>query len=236
MSLFKSKYKSEYDNFPLNRTSNPKKYYVNNTSFGSVDAEILFCMIRFFKPHRILEIGSGYSTLLSAQAILTNKMEDKSYDCELIAIDPYQCDVLKNKVPGVSKVINKRVQDVHFSEFQKLRKNDILFIDSTHVLKIGSDVHYEYLEVVPRLNKGVIIHSHDILLPAEYHKKWILENHLFWNEQYLLQSFLAFNKVFKVLWASSYMRLKHEKILVDAFGSYSSEKYWPVSFWMRRLK
>ena len=235
LSLFISNYKNEYDRFPINRTSNPTEYHVGNTSFGSVDAEILYCMIRYFKPRKILEIGSGYSTLLSAKAILRNKEEDRNYDCELMTIDPYPCELLRNEIPGVTKVISKRVQDIPLSEFQKLRDNDILFIDSTHVLKIGSDVVYEYLEIIPRLKKGVIIHSHDILLPAQYHKKWVLENHFFWNEQYLLQAFLAFNEDFRVIWASSYIHLRHQDRLANAFGSYSKDKNWPVSFWMRRI-
>jgi|WetSurMetagenome_2_1015567.scaffolds.fasta_scaffold57202_2 predicted O-methyltransferase YrrM len=236
LSLFASNYKEEYTNFFKNPTSDIHQYYLNNTSFGSVDAEILYCMVRHFKPKRILEIGSGYTTLLFAQSILKNKQENGKYDCELVTIDPYPSEVLHDKIPGLSRVIIKKVQDVPLSEFEKLKANDVLFIDSSHVIKTGSDVAYEYLDILPRLNPGVIIHSHDIFLPTEYHKEWILEDHIFWNEQYLLQAFLAFNDSFKMLWGGSFMHLRHSDKLRLAFPSYSKEKNWPVSFWMKRIK
>lgn len=121
-------------------------------------------------------------------------------------------------------------------EFQKLKENDILFIDSSHVLKTGSDVQYEYLEILPRLNKGVLVHFHDIFLPAEYPQKWILEDHKFWNEQYLLQAFLAFNDSFEILWAGSYMHLNHPDKLEQFFKSYNKNKRWPGSFWVRKIR
>jgi hypothetical protein len=97
-------------------------------------------------------------------------------------------------------LIPSRIQDIALSKFTELKKNDFLFIDSTHTLKIGSDVQYEYLEILPRLNEGVIVHIHDIFLPAEYSKAWVLKDHRFWTEQYLLQAFLSFNSMFEILW------------------------------------
>ena len=235
LSLFASNFGDEYELFPNNSSSSIHNYYTNNDFFGSVDGEILYCMIRHFKPKRIIEIGSGYSTIVAALAIMRNKQEDDGDDCKLVTIDPYPSNVLDG-VPGLSEVIARQVQDIPLSEFHKLENNDILFIDSSHVLKIGSDVFYEYLDIIPRLNKGVIVHSHDIFLPSEYHKKWILDDHMFWNEQYLLQSFLAFNDTFKVLWAASDMHLKHCNELTAAFKSYSHTKNWPVSFWIQRIK
>jgi hypothetical protein len=236
LSVFSSKFKEEYESFPRSETSIPFQYYVNNSAFSSVDGEIYYCMIRHFKPKKIFEIGAGYSTYLAAHAILKNKEEDNAYECELVAIDPYPNDVLKNGFPGLSKLIPKRVQDIPLSEFKKLLENDILFIDSTHVLKIGSDVQYEYLEILPRLNKGVIVHVHDIFLPSEYPKEWVLKKYIFWNEQYLLQAFLTFNDSFEVLWAGSYMHLKHPDKLEEAFSSYKRDESWPGSFWMRKIK
>lgn len=235
LSLFSSRFKEEYESFPTNKTSVPYQYYLNNSAFGSVDGEILYCMIRYFKPKKIFEIGSGYSTYLSAQAILNNKEEDDSYECELTAIEPYPNDILKAGFPGLSRLIPKKVQDISLSEFKKLGENDILFIDSSHTLKIGSDVQHLYLEVLPRLNKGVIIHSHDIFLPAEYPKEWVLEAFHFYNEQYLLQALLAFNESFEVMWGGNYMQLKHPDKLKAAFSSYKREKL-PGSFWIRRTK
>ena len=236
LSLFVTKFKKEYDVLPKNKTSIPYEYYVKNSWLESVDGEILYCMIRYFKPKKIFEIGSGYSTYLSAQAVLKNREEDEDYACELIAIEPYPNETLKAGFPGLSKLVSKKVEDVPLKDFKKLTENDILFIDSSHVLKIGSDVRYEYLEILPRLNKGVIVHVHDIFLPAEYPKEWVLKKYLFWTEQYLLQAFLIFNATFKVLWAGSYMHLKHPDKLEVAFSSYKRGGRLPKSFWMKKVK
>ena len=236
LSLFEASFKNEYERFPRGKTDIPYEYYLGSGAFESVDCEILYCMIRHFKPRRIYEIGSGYTTYLSAQALLKNAKENSSYQCELVAIEPYPNETLKAGFPGLSRLIPKEVQEVPLTEFKKLTANDILFIDSSHVLKIGSDVQYEYLDILPRLNKGVIIHVHDIFLPAEYLKNWVLQNRWFWNEQYLLQAFLAFNDSFEVLWAGSYMHLNHPEKLGKAFSSYNREKTWPGSFWMRRMR
>ena len=236
LSLFMSRFKIKYDKFPRNRTSTLHEYYVNNGFFGSVDGEILYCMIRRFKPRKIFEIGSGYSTYLSAQAILENREEDDGYECELVAIDPYPNDVSKAGFQGLSKLIPEEVQDIPLSQFSKLMENDILFIDSSHVLKIGSDVQYEYLEIIPKLNKGVIIHAHDIFLPAEYPKEWVLKKYIFWTEQYLLKAFLAFNDSFEVLWSGSYMHLRYPDKSENAFSSYTREEQLPGSFWIRRIR
>ncbi len=235
-----AKFKKEYNKFPAKRTSVPSEYYTNNRWFASIDSEILYCMIRHFKPRRIFEIGSGYSTYLSAQAILKNKEGNKNYKCDLVAIEPNPNEVLKKGFLGLTKLISKEVQDVPLSEFKRLREDDILFIDSSHVLKTGGDIQYLYLEILPRLNKGVIVHIHDIFLPSEYPKEWILKDYRFWTEQYLLQAFLTFNQSFGVLWAGRYMHLKHPDKLKSAFGSYKrnkSDRIAPVSsFWLRKKK
>jgi hypothetical protein len=235
LSIFSQKFKEEYESFPQIRLNNCQFSLANNYFF-TVDAEILYCMIRYFKPRKVLEIGSGYSTLLSAQAILKNKEDDPNYYCELVAIEPYPNEFLKAGFPGLSNLVIKKIQDIPFSEFAKLAENDILFIDSSHVLTIGSDVQYEYLEILPRLSKGVLVHIHDIFLPAEYPKEWILKEYRFWTEQYLLQAFLTFNENYEIVWAGSYMHLKHPEMLERAFNSYKRSKKWPGSFWMRKVK
>ena len=234
LSHFKASFKKEYDRFPAEQTDIPYQYYSNNRFFSAVDGEILYCMIRHFRPRRIIEIGSGYSTYLAAEAVLNN---DKYYDdcqCELITIDPYPNINIQKGFPGLSHVIPKPVQRTPLSEFTKLLENDMLLIDSSHVLKIGSDVQYEYLEILPRLNKGVIVSFHDIFIPAEYKKDWVLKHHFFWNEQYLLQAFLMFNNSFEILWMGSHMHLKHPEKLQEAFDSYNPPKNWPGSFWVRK--
>lgn len=232
LQQFSSNFKSEYDSFPKTQ-ANPHEYYVGIPSFGPVDAAILYCMIRYFQPRRIIEVGCGSSTLLSAMALLKNERETGQRS-ELISIDPYPNEILKKGIPGLSRLVVSRVELVPLSEFTSLEKNDILFIDSSHVLRIGGDVQYEYLEVFPRLKKGVLVHAHDIFLPREYPKRWVMDWKNFWNEQYLLQAFLYFNSAFEILWAGSYMHLRHPEALKEAFGNYTHNRTWPVSLWMRR--
>ena len=226
-------FKGEYDNFPLNKQKNVQTYYVNNKAFESVDGEILYCFIRHFKPKKIIEIGSGASTLLISQAIIKNREENNSI-CEFITIDPYPKDLVEAKTPGLTKLLKEKVQNISVSFFEELSENDILFIDSSHVLKIDSDVFYEYLEILPRLNNGVLVHIHDIFLPAEYPRGLVKTNFRFWNEQYLLQAFLTFNEEFEILWAGSFLHLNYPSILEKAFNSYNRDKRWPASFWIRR--
>ena len=201
LSICMTRFKEEYDRFTEYRykTEQLFEYFTDNPYFGAVDGEIMYCMIRHFKPARIIEIGSGFSTYLAAQAVRKNIIEDQSYVCDLTTIDPFPNKVIKAGFSELTKTIISEVQDIPLSMFSSLQENDILFLDSSHVLKIGSDVKYEYLDILPNLKPGVIIHIHDIFSPAEYPKDWILKEHRFWNEQYLLQAFLTFNDHFEVL-------------------------------------
>jgi Methyltransferase domain len=172
------------------------------------------------------------STLLAAEAVRRNKLE--GHPCAFAAIEPYPREFLRRGVPGLTELLEAKVQSVPVERFYALESNDILFIDSSHVVKIGGDVIYEYLDLIPRLQSGVIVHCHDIFLPAEYPKSWVLENRWFWTEQYLLQAFLAFNSAFEVLIAGSFLHLSHSEKLTAAFASYNPATVWPGSFWMRR--
>ncbi len=233
LNQFILNYKEEYDAFPQEKQSVPHKFYNDNGTFRFVDACISYSMIRHFKPERIFEVGSGFSTLLSAQALLRNK-EETGYLSELTAFEPYPKTILKTGFPGLSKLEVTKAEDIDLKLFQQLENKDILFIDSSHVLKIGGDVKYLYLEVLPRLKSGVIVHCHDIFLPADYPEDWVVKNHWFWTEQYLLQAFLAFNDSFEVLWAGNYMRLKHPELLKKAFTTFNPLEVMVGSFWMRR--
>lgn len=235
LSRFSSEFGVEYRSFPRARTPVLWQYWLDNSTFGAVDGEILYCMIRHFKPRRFFEIGSGSSTYLSAQAILKNREVD-GCECELTTFDPYPNDVLRSGFPGLSRLIRARIQDIPLSRFNELEKNDILFIDSSHVLQVGGDVQYEYLEILPRLKSGVIVHAHDVFFPSEYPREWVLERYMFWTEQYLLQAFLSFNHAFQVLWGGSYMHTRHPDKLAKAFSSYDEATVWPGSLWMQRTK
>ncbi|MCP4004488.1 MAG: class I SAM-dependent methyltransferase [bacterium] len=231
-----SGYKREYDQFPTERLDDPYRFSLANGSFGRVDAEMLYGMVRHIKPKHFVEIGSGHSTLLAAQALLRNEKDGQPG--ELVAIEPFPDARLRNGFPGLSRVIPKPVQEVGFDEFESLEAGDILFIDSSHVLKTGSDVQYEFLEILPRLRPGVLVHVHDIFLPAEYPREWVLGMHRFWNEQYILQAFLSLNSSFEVLWGAHYMSLHYRDELRAAFRIGGSEPPDASggSFWIRRVR
>jgi hypothetical protein len=226
------RYRGEYDTFPDEPTDDPHQYYLDQCSFRSVDAEILYSMIRKYCPQRIIEIGSGMSTLIAAAAVRKNT-ETVGQVCRFTAIEPHPPGFLRDGVPGLSELIEDRVESIPVSVFQELGRNDILFIDSSHVVRTGGDVVYEFLEVLPRLGAGVLVHVHDVFLPADYPKTWVQDHHLFMSEQYLLQAFLAFNARFEVLWAGSCVHLAHPERLESCFRSYRRDREWPGSFWIR---
>ena len=145
---------------------------------------------------------------------------------------PISQRVLRKGFPGLRSLIEKKLQDIDLEFFSQLDSGDVLFIDSSHTVKIGGDVNYLFLEVLPRLRPGVIVHVHDIFLPFEYRRDWVLDEFRFWTEQYLLQAFLTFNSEFEVLLANSYLNHYHQQDLKAAFPDLS--RWIGGSFWMRR--
>jgi len=235
LERFEALYKEEYDRFPSAPTGRPDEFHFNNTLFESVDAEVLYCMVREFKPRRIIEIGSGFSTRVAATAIRRNRELDPAYDCELTCVEPHPRPEIRDGLGGFCRLIESRAQDLPVDFFTALDQNDILFIDSSHVITLGNDVWYEYLEILPRLSRGVVVHVHDILLPRQYVEHWDRMK-MFWNEQYLLQAFLAFNTSFEVIWAGNYMHVRHPDKLARAFASYKPGRLsGHKSFWMRKV-
>jgi len=220
------KFQAEYDAFPTAATDDPTQFYFDNGRFGGTDALVSYCMVRQYKPARIIEVGSGYSSLVSGQAAAKNG--NKS----LICIEPYPLDFFAKGFPGLHSLVQKKVEDVDLEFFAQLQSGDILFIDSSHTVKIGGDVNFLFLEVLPRLNPGVIVHIHDILFPFDYRRDWVMDELRFWGEQYLLQSFLAFNSEFEVLFCNSYLADTH---LDDLKATFPKSPWWGGgSFWMRR--
>ena len=233
LSEIVTKFKGEYIAIPKGASTAEFQFYLGNVAFEAVDAEMLFGIIRLLKPQRMYEIGSGFSTLLAADALRRNGMD--GCPCRFVAIDPFGSAELERKLPSGVELRRVPVQDVSLSEFESLRENDILFIDSSHVCKIGSDMQFLFLEVLPHIQPGVVVHVHDIFIPLEYPKQWVLDWHRFWNEQYLLQAFLSFNTTFEVLWAGQWMQIKYPELLMNAFPSYKPGVS-AGSFWFRRTR
>jgi hypothetical protein len=228
-------YKDELK-FKVNKadTKAPYEFYLNNSGFGLGDAGVLHLMIRHFKPRAIIEVGSGNSTLVSAAAVLKN--QEDGFPCRLTAIEPYPREYLKEGFPGLDGLKVEKAENVEIDFFMQLGEDDILFIDSSHVMRIGNDVNFLYLEVLPRLKKGVIVHIHDIFLPYHYPKEGVIQNRTFWTEQYLLQAFLCLNNVYEVLFANYYMFKEYPDKMNAIFKSpqgYSKHVF--NSFWIRRV-
>ena len=183
--------------------SDELSFYVENGSYESGDAEYWYNLIRLKKPAIIVEVGSGYSTLMAIRAIRKNEEEDSTYRCKHICIEPYEKQWLaKTRVT----VIRQRLEDVDRTMFDELGNNDILFIDSSHIIRPQGDVLIEYLDLLPSLRIGVIVHVHDIFSPKDYRKEWVVDEVMFWNEQYLVEAFLTNNRDWKVLGALNYLR------------------------------
>jgi hypothetical protein len=220
------KFRHEYDQFPTEPTGESGRFHFSNGFFDGTDALVAYCMIRHFQPRLIIEVGSGFSSLVAAEAIAKNN------NSALICVEPFPVDFLRQGFPGLHSLIEKKVQDINLEFFSQLESADILFIDSSHTVKIGGDVNYLFLEVLPRLKPGVIVHVHDIFLPFEYRRDWVMEEFRFWTEQYLLQAFLSFNSEFEVLMANSYVAHRYMK---DLKATFMNSPWWGGgSFWMRR--
>jgi len=223
-------YVKELAAFPIEKLKN-KSYYYNNRSFEAGDSEYLYNFIRHFKPARIIEIGCGFSTLMARNAIQYNRQEDPSYTCEHICIEPYEIGWLEEMDV---KVIRRKVEDVDLSTFKSLEKNDILFIDSSHIIRPQGDVLFEYLEILPALNHGVLVHVHDIFSPHDYPDNWVYQDHRLWNEQYLLEAFLSYNTKFRILGAVNYLFHMHRAQIVAKCPVLKEQEALrePGSFWM----
>jgi len=229
------KFRNEYEHFPTGATDKRWQFHLNNDRFDGTDAWVAYCMVRHFQPRLIIEVGSGYSSLIMGEALTKNG------NSSLICIEPFPVDFLSEGFPGLGSLIKRKVEDMELDFFSQLSSGDFLFIDSSHTVKIGGDVNYLFLEVLPRLKPGVIVHVHDILFPFDYRRDWVMDEFRFWTEQYLLQAFLAFNAEFEVLICNSYLGLYY---LDNLKSTFPNSPWWADtrigvprgggSFWMRR--
>lgn len=193
-----------------------------STAFAGSDADIWHGIIRHFRPKRIIEVGSGFSTRIALAAI---------ENCSLTCIEPYEMPWLESA--GL-RLIRERVENVPRELFKELQANDILFIDSSHVIRPQGDVLTEILEIVPSLKSGVIVHFHDIFSPRHYRENWVIDEVRLWNEQYLLEAFLTHNSQWEILCALNYLQHNHRDDLLKASPN-GSQHADPGSFYIRRL-
>lgn len=217
------------------RTSSiPYEFCVPNDSFGFVSAAVLHSMIREYKPRSIIEVGSGNSTLVSARAVDMNHAEGHS--ATLTAVEPYPKDVILRGFPGLTRLVKSRAQDVAIDLFLGLNENDVLFIDGSHYVKTLGDVVFLFLDVIPRLRRGVLIHVHDIFFPYDYPIPWLREAGTFYSEQYLLQALLCCNSKIEIVWAEKYMKTNYAERIDHVFRRTTyADNHESNSFWMRKL-
>lgn len=184
-------------------------YYYKNIFFTYTDAIILYSMIRHLRPKKIIEAGSGFS---SAVMLDTNMIFfQDGIGCTFIEPYPERLLSITEKREKNFRLIPADLQTVDIGLFKELQRGDILFIDSTHVSKINSDVNYILFEILPVLKSGVYIHFHDIFYPFEYPKEWVYEGRA-WNEAYILRAFLQYNEKFRLVLFNDYLHKFHRDI------------------------
>jgi predicted O-methyltransferase YrrM len=221
-----------YDELPFAITKQDNiRYYFDNDYYSYNDGIMLYSMIRHFKPKRIIEVGSGYS---SAIMLDTNQLFFNN-EIKLTFIEPYPdrlYSLLKESDKRSSEIIVSNLQQVPLEHFEKLNAGDILFIDSTHVVKTGSDVNYILFEIMPRLKQGVLIHFHDVFYPFEYPKDWVFRG-FNWNEDYFLKAFLMYNNEFKIKLFSEYLHKHHKEIFQNMPLTYKNPG---GNIWLEKVK
>ena len=197
-------------------------------------------MVRHLAPPRVLELGAGHSTTITAAAIEANRAEGRA-DTELVSIDPEPRLELSDELPGLARLERGDANDLPLERFTALGDGDLLFIDTSHVVKLGSEVNRLVLEVLPRLRPGVVVHIHDIHLPYEYPRLTFVHGELM-NEQYLVHALLIGDRGWEILLALSALAREHNERFAAVVPTILERPpdlphlppWLPSAFWMRR--
>jgi len=196
--------------------ANGLMYGFNNPYYGWGDGSVLYGMVRHYRPNRVIEVGSGWSSACMVDTVETST----ALKCEFTFIEPYPSPLLRELVArdlrfSRVRLIDHPVQCVPYTTFSELQSGDILFIDSSHILKTGSDVCYELFDILPRLSKGVLVHFHDMFWPFEYPEPWVMDENRSWNELYAVRAFLTNNHDWRVVLFNDFLR-HFERPLIEA--------------------
>lgn len=220
-------FKKELLDLNLDQKSKNFNFYLENGSFEKGDAEIYYQMIRYFKPQKIVEVGCGHSTLIAMEAIKKNKSEN--IQTIMKCIEPYENQWLEKLD---LEIIREPLEKNKLNWSEELNANDIFFLDSSHIIRPDGDVLKFYLEILPKLKSGVIIHIHDIFTPQNYLSNWTFDKVRLWNEQYLLEGILVNSNRYKILLSLSHLKNKHFQILKKNCP-YLERKTEPGSFYLK---
>jgi len=223
-----------FADLPFTEQENDKnRYYYQNPNYSYGDGIMLYSMIRYYKPSHFMEIGSGFSSACALDTI--NSFMDETTHCTFI--EPFP-QLLEHFIKGIDKkrvtLISDIAQNVDKYLFIQLKEGDILSINSTHIIKTCSDVVFNILELLPMLQKGVIVHFHDIFYPFEYPYQWVMEDNRSWNELYLLRAFLMYNDSFEILFFSDYFVKKNHELIAKRCPLFL--KNTGGSLWMKKIK
>lgn len=229
--LAQCRYGAELAGVPSSRPA-AGGFHFGNGAFESGDAEVWYGVLRSRKPRVVIEIGSGYSTLLAVEALRRNREEDPSCSVRHICVEPYEAPWLQ--ALGV-ELIRTPVEQLDLGFFSQLSSGDILFIDSSHVIRPQGDVVFEYLQILPSLREGVLVHVHDIFTPRDYLDDWVRKEVRLWNEQYLLEAFLCSNRDWRVVAALNYLQHHHYDEL-KAVAPHLAPDREPGSFYLLKTR
>jgi hypothetical protein len=224
-----ARYLDEYKP-PRAPTGNPRDFHLDNGFYDSVDAETLYAMVRRLAPRRVLELGSGMSSLVIADARFRN---DGPIGGRHLIFDPFPRADLSEALAATAELHRVSANDVPMNEFQELEAGDILFVDTSHTVKVGGEVNRIVLDILPALAPGVHVHVHDVYLPWEYPREFVLERSFFWAEQHLLQAFLAFNREFEILFGAHALQRRFPAEIANLVPS-AQPAIRPSAFWFRR--
>ena len=206
------------------------EYWQGNTWYPPLDAWVLQAMLRELRPARMIEVGCGFSSLVTARVNREFFEGGMRFTC----IDPVIRTPLRREVEGITEIRQEEVQDTPLELFQDLDERDVLFIDTSHTVERGGDVPWIYNRILPNLRRGVVVHLHDVFLPGDYPENWVTQGRP-WNELYLLQSFLVFNSGFEVVFGVRWMMQHHRAALEEAFGDLGPHSEVAGSLWLRRV-
>lgn len=213
--------------------TDPSGYSYAARNYRHGDADTLYAIVRSFRPRRIVEIGAGASTRVIRAALARIRAEDPGHACRHVCVEPYEQPWLEELDV---ELLRARVETLGPDLFRELGAGDILFIDSSHVVRPQGDVLFEILRVLPVLAPGVLVHVHDIFTPADYPAEWVLRRGLLWNEQYLLEAFLSMNPGYEILLACNWLANRHgDRLQALLPGLALAPDAQPGAFWIRRV-
>jgi len=226
-------FKAFYDEqpFPVERSAGTR-YWFENHSFGYGDALALYCMLRFVEPQRVIEVGSGWSSCV----LLDTCERFLGWGPEITMIEPYPdqlSELIRPDDASRFRLLDQPIQQVSLDEFRALEAGDVLFIDSTHVARVGSDVNHEIFEVLPALAAGVYVHFHDIFYPFDYPTDWVEEGRG-WNEAYVLRAFLEYNQDFEIVLFNDLVHQRFPDRFAREFPLWARNP--GASLWLRKVR